>query len=56
MAPTGFVADQPDQVLLWNWRLGHPSVQKLQYVVPIMSFASTLACELVKHHRATYQS
>jgi len=47
------------QVLLWHWRLGYPSVQRLRSVVPITSFVFTLgceSCELGKHHRATYQS
>ena len=53
----GLVANQPDLVLLW--RLGHPSMQKLRFVVPIESSVSSLdcqSCELGKHHRATFQS
>jgi len=59
VTPTVLVADQPDQVLLWHWSLGHLSLQQLQFVVPITSFVSSLgceSCELGKHHRATYQS
>jgi len=59
MTPISLVTDQPDQVLLWHWRLGHPSVQKLRSVVPITSSVFTLnckSCELGKHHRATYHS
>ena len=59
VTPTGLVAGQSDLVLLWHWRLGHPSVQKLQSVIPIESFISSLdceSCELGKHHRATFQS
>ena len=56
---TSLVVDQPDQVLLWHWRLGHLSVQKLWFVVPITFFVSSLGCEfceLGKYHLATYQS
>ena len=56
---TGLVAGQLDPVLLWHWRLGHPSVQKLRSVIPIESSIPSLACEsceLGKHHRATFQS
>ena len=28
VTPTGLVAGQPDPVLLWHWRLGHPSLQR----------------------------
>ena len=52
MTPTGFIAGQPDPVLLWHWSLVHSSVQKLQSVVPIKSSVSTLgykSCELGKH-------
>jgi len=59
MIPTGLVADQPDPVLLWHWRLGHPSVQKLRFVIHIESSVSSLGCEsyeLGKHHRATFQN
>jgi len=27
MTLTGLVASQPDQILLWHWRLDHPSLQ-----------------------------
>ena len=30
---TGLVAGQPYPVLLWHWRLGHPSVQKVRSVI-----------------------
>ena len=59
VTPTGLIADQPNQVLLLHWRLGHLLVQKLQYVILIASSVSSLgceSCELGKHHRATYQS
>jgi len=59
VTPTSLVADQPDPVLLGHWRLGHPSVQKLRFVVPIESSISSLGCEsreLGKHHRATFKS
>jgi len=41
----GLVADQPDPVLLWHWRLGHPSVQKLRSVVPVVSSVFSLGYE-----------
>ena len=53
------VAGQPDPVLLWHWRLSHPSAQKIRFVIPVESFISSLGCEsyeLGKHHRATSQS
>jgi len=59
VTPTGLVAGQPDLVLFWHWRLGHPSVQKLRSVIPIESSIFSLgceSCELGKHHRATFQS
>ena len=37
VTPTGLVAGQPDLVLLWHWRLGHPSVQKLQSIIHVES-------------------
>ena len=37
VTPSGFVADQPDPVLRWHWRLDHPWVQKLRFVIPIES-------------------
>jgi len=43
--------------LLWYWRLGHPSLQKLRPVTPIESSVSTLGCVLVswvKHHRVSF--
>ena len=57
--PTGFIAGQPDPILLKHWCLGHPSMQKLQSVVRVESFIFSLgceSCELGKHHRVTYQS
>jgi len=59
VTPTGLIAGQPDLVLLWHWRLGHPSVQKIRSVIPFESFISSLcceSCELGKHHRAIFQS
>jgi len=59
VTPSGFVADQPDPVLRWHWRLDHPWVQKLRFVIPIESSISSLgceSCELSKHHHATFQS
>jgi len=58
VTPTDLVADQPDLVLLWHWRLGHPSMQKLQFVVPIKSSISSLGCEYCELdiHRATFKS
>jgi len=55
---TGLIADQPDPILPWHWRLGHSSLQKLQYVIPIESFISTIgheSCELGKHHCASFR-
>ena len=57
--PTDLVADQPDPVLLWHWRLDHPSMQKFQSVIPVGSFVSYSgcdSCELGKHHCAIFQS
>jgi len=59
VTPTGLVAGQPDLVLLWHWRLGHPSLQKIRSVIPVESSISSLGCEfceLGKHHRATFSS
>jgi len=56
VTPTGLVAGQPDPVLHWHWRLGHPSVQKLRFVIPIEFSISSLGCESCEHHRATFQS
>ena len=59
MTPTGLVAGQPDLVLLWHWRLGHPLLQKFRSVIPVESSVFSLgceSCELGKNHRATFQS
>jgi len=59
VTPTGLVAGQPDPILLWHWRLGYPSVQKMWYVILVecsISFLGCESCELGKHHRATFQS
>ena len=59
VSPTSLVAGQHDPILLWHWCLGHPSVQKFQFVVLVESSISSLgfaSCELGKHHCATYQS
>jgi len=59
VTPTGLVGGQFDPVLLRHWRLGHPSLQKIQSVIPVESSISSLGCEfceLGKHHRATFQS
>ena len=55
---TSLVAGHSDPVLLWHWCLGHPSVQKLRYVVPIESSVFTLGCESSElgNRCATYQS
>jgi len=57
VTPTAWL--QVDPILLWSWRLGHPSLQKIRSVIPVESFISSLSCkscELGKHHRATFQS
>ena len=57
MSPTGLVAGQPDPILLWHWRLGDPSLQKLLSVISIESSFSTLgcaSCEMGKHHRVSF--
>ena len=59
VTPTGLVAGQPDPILLRHRRLGHPSLQKIWFVIPIESYISSLgceSCELGKHHRATFSS
>ena len=33
---TVLVVDQPDHVLLWHCRLGHPSVQKLSFLLRLL--------------------
>ena len=56
---TGLVKGQSDPVLLWYWRLGHPSVQKFWSVIPVESPIFSLDCEsckLRKTHPATFQS
>ena len=56
---TGLVAGKFDPVLLWHWRLGHPSLQKIRSVIPVESSISSLgyeSYELGKHHRAIFQS
>ena len=58
VTPTSLVAgQQPDPVLLWHWRLGHSSLQKIQSISLVESSISSLgceSCELGKHHRATF--
>jgi len=57
--PTRLVAGQPDFTLMWHWRLGHPSLQKLRSVVLVESFVSTLGCasrEFGKHHHVSFPS
>ena len=44
VSPTGLVADQPDPIRPWHWRLGHLSLQKLQSVISIESSFCTLGC------------
>ena len=59
VTPTDLVAGQPDPVLLWHWRLGHPSLQKIWSIILVESSISSLgcdSCELGKHHRATFPS
>jgi len=59
VSPTRLVAGHPDFILLWHWRLGHPSLQKLRSVVHVESFVSTLGCEscdLGKHHLISFPS
>jgi len=59
VTPTGLVAGQPDPVLLWCWRLGHPSLQKIWSIISVESSISSLgceSCELGKHHCATFSS
>jgi len=59
VTPTGLVAAQPNQVLLWHWSLGHLLQQKFRSVVLITSSVSSLeceSCELAKQHHATYQT
>jgi len=59
VTPTGLVAGQLDPALLWHWRLGHSSLQKMRSVIPVESSISSLgceSCELGKLHRATFQS
>ena len=40
VTPTGLVVGQPDLVLLWHWRMSHPSVKTLWSVVSIESSVS----------------
>jgi len=57
VSPTGLVAGHP--LLLWHWRLGHPSLQKHQSVIHVESSFSTLgcaSCELSKHHRISFST
>jgi len=59
VSPTGLIAGQRDLVILWHWRLGHPSLQKLRSVVHIGSSISTLgcvSCGLDKHHHISFPS
>ena len=59
VTPTGLVAGQSDPVLLWHWRLGHPSLQKIRSIIPVESSISSLcceSCELGNHHHATFPS
>ena len=58
-SPTSFVAGQPDLILIWHLRLGHPSLQKLRPVVLIESSVSSFACEfceLGKHRHFSESS
>jgi len=53
----GLVAGQPDPILLWHGRLGHPSLQKLRSVSSVESSFSTLdcvSCEIGKYHRVSF--
>ena len=59
MTPTGLVAGHPDSILLWHWRMGHPSLQKIRSVIPVEFSVSSLGCEfceLGKHHRVIFPS
>lgn len=45
--------------LQWHFRLGHPSMAKLQLAIPTLSRVSSLeceACQLGKHHRSSFPS
>ena len=37
MTLTGLVAGHPDLILLWHWRLGYLSLQKIRSVIPVES-------------------
>ena len=57
--PTGLVADKPDPILFWHWRLGHPSVQKIRSIIHVASSIFSLeceSCEFGKHYRDTFPS
>jgi len=59
MTLTGLVAGHPDLILLWHWRLGHPSLQKIRSIIPVESSISSLGCEsyeLGKHHCGIFPS
>ena len=39
--------------------MGHPSIKKMLFVIPVESFISSFGCEtceLSKHYRATFQN
>jgi len=59
VSSVGLIANQSDSILLWQWCLGHPSLQKLRFVIPVESSISILGCEsckLGKHHCVSFQS
>ena len=59
VSPTGSVPGQSDPILLWYWRLGHPSLQKFRSIISVEYSFSTLgcaSCEMGKHHCFSFSS
>lgn len=57
ISPTGFAIGSSDSPSKWYQHLGHPSLQRLRFVLPATSTIARLdceSCEFCKYRRASY--
>ena len=57
-----FSVSKDSDIMLWHYRLGHPSFQYLKYLFPNLFQNTNLSsfqcevCQFAKHHRASFSS